>query len=74
MKIKTIALKEKTFRLLEELKERARAQSFDELIIELIQEKEEIPKSMFGALKGKTGGFTPKERKNIWKDKNRIIS
>lgn len=69
--MKTIALKERTFELLKELKEKVRTRSFDELIIELIFEKEEVPQSMFGILKGKTRSFTPAERRRIWKDKHR---
>ncbi len=69
--MKTIALKEKTFDLLRELKEKRSRESFDELVLELVIEKEEVPDSMFGFLKGKTGGFTSKERKKIWKDEYR---
>jgi len=72
--MKTIALKERTFDLLRQLKEKMRARSFDELIIELVHEKEKVPKSMLGFLKGKTKPFTSEERKRIWKDKNRVIS
>ena len=70
--MKTIALKEQTFNLIKELKEKEKAGSFDKLIIELIMHKEKIPKSMFGALKGKTKSFTRKEREELWKDENRF--
>lgn len=70
--MKTIALKERTFDLITELKAKEKARSFDKLIIELIMHKEKIPKSMFGALKGKTKSFTRKEREDIWKDENRF--
>ena len=70
--MKTIALKERTFELIRELKEKEKAESFDKLIIELIMHKEKIPKSMFGALKGKTKSFTRKEREELWKDENRF--
>ena len=70
--MKTIALKERTFNLIRELKEKEQAGSFDKLIIELIMHKEKIPKSMFGALKGKTKSFTRKEREELWKDENRF--
>jgi predicted CopG family antitoxin len=69
--MKTIALDERTFRLLEELKRRKKASSFNEVVLEMIAEENEVPDSLFGSLKGKTGGFSPKERKNIWKDKYR---
>ncbi len=71
--MKTIALKEKTFELVNELKKKMGLSSFDKVLIELISEREKIPKSMFGALKGKTKSFTRKERKELWKDKNREI-
>ena len=70
--MKTIALKERTFILIKELKEKEKAGSFDKLIIELIMHKEKIPKSMFGALKGKAKPFTRKEREALWKDENRF--
>ena len=71
--MKTIALKERMFRLLKELKDKERLRSFDELIIELVHEKEKIPDSMFGSLKGKAKPFTQKERREMWEDKNRVI-
>ena len=70
--MKTIALKERTFNLIKELKEKENAGSFDKLIIELIMHKEKIPKSMFGALRGKSKPFTRKEREELWKDENRF--
>lgn len=69
--MKTIALKEHTFNLIRDLKEKEKAESFDKLITELILHKEKIPKSMFGALKGKSKPFTRKEREEIWKDSER---
>ena len=69
--MKTIALKEKTFELMKELKEKAKKSSFDDLLIDLILKKENIEGSMFGSLKGKTKGFSPRERKIIWEDKER---
>mgnify|MGYP001598575503 CR=1 FL=1 len=69
--MKTIALKEKTFGLIKELKEKEKAGSFDELIVELIMNKEKIPRSMFGALKGKAKPFTRKEREEIMGDEER---
>lgn len=66
--MKTIALKEKTFYLLEEMKEKEKASSFDKLIIDIILEKEKIPESMRGELKGKSKRFSKKERNEIWRD------
>lgn len=69
--MKTIALKEKTFNLVRELKEKEKLLSFDQLILTLVLRKENIKDSMFGVLKGKTKRFTPKERREIWKDSER---
>ena len=69
--MKTIALKEHTFNLIRDLKEKEKAESFDKLIVELIMHKEKIPKSMFGALKGKSKSFTRKEREEIMGDDRR---
>lgn len=66
--MKTIALKEHTFGLLEDLKEKENLKSFDELVIELVRKKKKIPKSMFGSLKGKAKPFTTQERRELWKD------
>ncbi len=63
--MKTIALKEKTFNLIKELKEKENSRSFDRLIRDLIMKKEGIKKDMFGSLKGKTKPFTRKEREEI---------
>jgi len=70
--MKTIALKDKTFNLIRELKERENEVSFDKLIFNLLLNKDSIEGSMFGSLKNKTKSFTPKERRKIWKDENRI--
>ena len=69
--MKTIAVKERTFELLKDLKEKSRKVSFDELMIELVHTKEGSPKSLRGSLKGKTKRFTSAERKRIWMDKER---
>ena len=69
--MKTIALKEKTFNLVRELKEKERISSFDKLVLNLILKKECVKDSMFGSLKGKTKSFTSSERKSLWKDKGR---
>ena len=69
--MKTIALKEKTFNLMKDLKERERISSFDKLIIHLIVKEESVEDSMFGGLKGKTKSFTRKEREEIMGDEKR---
>ncbi len=69
--MKTIALKEKTFELISELKKRQKISSFDKLIINFIMKEKQVKDSMFGALKGKTKSFTKKEREKIWKDSER---
>lgn len=64
--MKTIALKEKTFQILEELKKKEKAESYDELITKIVI-KPNIPDSMFGHLKGKS--FTRKEREEMWRER-----
>ena len=67
--MKTIALKEKTFQILKDLKDKEKSSTFDELIAKLVLKKERIPDSMFGSLKGKTKGFTIEEREELWKER-----
>jgi len=64
--MKTIALQEKTFKMLEELKDKWKTASFNELILKIVQEANKTPKSLFGALKEKTKRFTAEERHKIW--------
>ncbi|MDP2926343.1 MAG: hypothetical protein Q8N99_08250 [Nanoarchaeota archaeon] len=66
--MKTIALKEKTFQVLQELKRKQKAGSFDELITNLVV-KPSIPDSMRGSLKGKGKPFTYKEREEMWRER-----
>lgn len=66
--MKTIALKEKTYELLGELKEKGKAASFNELILSMIQRTKKTPDSLFGSLKNKTKRFTTEERHNIWRE------
>ena len=70
--MKTIALKERTFQLLEGMKKEKKLESFDSLISNLIIEEKQIPNSLFGSLKNKTKTFTSKEREELWKDENRF--
>ncbi|MDP1695337.1 MAG: hypothetical protein Q8L29_00285 [archaeon] len=67
--MKTIALSEKTFNILQRLKTAKKAGSFEEIVVELIVEKENIPKSLFGTLKKKTKPFTSENRKELWNDR-----
>ncbi len=64
--MKTIALKEKTFALLDEKKHRLGLKSFDALLNTLFRKQDKIPDSLFGAFKGKIKPFTIKERADIW--------
>ena len=66
--MKTIALKEHTFEMLYDLKQKEKFRSFDKVILGLIRGKKKIPESMLGSLKGKTKPFTSEERREIWKD------
>lgn len=66
--MKTIAVKEKTYGLLEELKEKQKTSSFNELILSMIQKTKNTPLSLFGSLKGKTKKFTTSERHEIWRE------
>jgi len=66
--MKTIALKEETFQILQDLKKEENVQSFDELLTKLIIKKK-IPDSMFGSLKRKTKSFTREEREELWKER-----
>jgi predicted CopG family antitoxin len=67
--MKTIALKEQTFQILEDLKKKKGKESFDKLITELVMQEQKIPNSMRGSLKGKAKSFTNKEREEMWGDK-----
>ncbi len=69
--MKTIALKERTFQLLEGIKKEKKLESFDSVISNLIVEEKQIPNSLFGSLKNKTKIFTSKEREELWRDKSR---
>jgi hypothetical protein len=66
--MKTIALKEKTFQVLQELKKREKAQSFDELLTNLVV-KPCVPDSMKGFLKGKAKPFTRQEREEMQRER-----
>lgn len=57
----TIAVKETTLQMLNNLKEKMKAKSLDETITKAIQKIEKIPDSMFGASPG-IGPFREKDR------------
>ena len=63
--MKTIALNERTFQLIKELKSKEKISSFDKLVLFLILKKENVEEDMFGSLKGKAKKFTRKEREEI---------
>ena len=67
--MKTIAIQEETFQLLNELKEKIGAGSFNEIIVNIIKKETKIPKSMFGSLKRKAKKFSDKERDEMWGEK-----
>lgn len=69
--MKTIALKEKTFELISDLKKKKGISSFDKLIVKLVMKEQGVKDSMFGALKGKAKSFTRKEREEIMGDDSR---
>jgi len=63
--MKTIALNERTFQLIKELKSKEKISSFDKLVLSLLLKKENVEEDMFGSLKGKAKKFTRKEREEI---------
>ena len=67
--MKTIAVKEETFQILEELKRKRKAESFDELVSQLAIKETKLPSSLFGSLKNKTKSFTDKEREEMWAER-----
>ena len=71
--MKNIALKEKTFELLKDIKEQENMRSFDKLVFNLIIEVKKMPKSMFGNFKDKIRPFSTKERQEMWKDLEREL-
>ncbi len=64
--MKTIALNEATWERLKQMREREKAENFNDLIEKLIKKVENIPKSMFGVDKGK--GYTLKEHQEFQRD------
>ncbi len=60
--VKTIQVKEETYRSLEKLKKKMKAKSFDEVIKKLILRELGLPEDMFGVDQGKISPFTEKDR------------
>lgn len=69
--VKTVALSESTWEKLKRMREEGNAQSFDELIEEMLRKSSRVPTSMFGADKKKMKKFGRKEREEMWKDEFR---
>ena len=66
--MKTIALRDITFKLLKDLKGEKNVRSFDKMVFKLVVDKKKVPKTMFGILIGKSKPFTRTERNKIWED------
>jgi hypothetical protein len=60
--VTTIQVKDRNLRLLEELKKRMGARSYDEVLGKMLEEKLGIPECMFGVDKGKITPFTEADR------------
>jgi len=58
----TIQVKRKNLRLLEVLKRRMKARSYDEVIEKLLAQKTDILNDMFGVDKGRISKFTEEDR------------
>ena len=64
--MKTIALNDATWEKLKHMKEKEDTGNFNELIEKLIKKAENVPKSMFGADKGR--GYTLREHDEFQRD------
>jgi len=62
MEVTSIQVKRRNLRLLEVLKKRMKAKSYDDIIAALLSEKLGIKDSMFGIDKGKISKFTEEDR------------
>lgn len=63
----TIQVSGTTRQMLEMVKNRMGAASFEETLHKMLEDKLGTPKSMFGVLKGKMRPFTREERLEMWK-------
>ncbi|MGB9631203.1 MAG: antitoxin VapB family protein [Candidatus Methanodesulfokora sp.] len=59
---KTIQVRDETYRALVKLKERMRAESFDEVVAKLAFKELGIPEDLFGADRGKIKPFSSEDR------------
>ena len=64
--MKTIAVHEQTYEVLEDLREKWKSDSFNALLLRLVAEAKKTPSSLFGSLCGKAKPFTTKERHAVW--------
>jgi len=60
--MKTIQLREETYRMLSKLKEIKKARSFDEVISEILMKELGVEIEMFGVDRGKIRPFSPEDR------------
>ena len=60
--VTTIQVREENLRLLEMLKRATKARSYDEVLSRLLRKELGIPRSMFGAARGKLKPFTEADR------------
>ncbi|MBI4438999.1 hypothetical protein HY640_03660 [Candidatus Woesearchaeota archaeon] len=63
----TIQVSETTRNMLELAKDRIGARSLDEALQKVLEKQLDMPKSMFGMLKGKMKPFSRTERLDMWK-------
>ncbi|RSN79089.1 antitoxin VapB family protein [Candidatus Methanodesulfokora washburnensis] len=60
--MKTIQLRDETYRMLSKLKEIKKARSFDEIVFELLIKELGVETEMFGVDRGKIRPFSPEDR------------
>jgi len=60
--VRTIQVREETYRMLSKLKEMKKAKSFDEIIFNLLIKELGIESDMFGIDRGKLKPFSPEDR------------
>ena len=60
--MRTIQVREETYRMLSKLKEMKKAKSFDEIIFNLLIKELGIESDMFGIDRGKLKPFSPEDR------------
>jgi predicted CopG family antitoxin len=60
--VKTIQLRDETYRMLSKLKEIKKAKTFDDVVFELLIKELSVEPEMFGVDKGKIKPFSPEDR------------